>query len=99
MPRSNHTRRYLWLYVIVLKSFMVYVSDIFSAITMLTTQNWSNEIFKNCVSGAVKNCVAIPFNTGKWLFVGCIIFSFLLVRSSPLLTRAVGLIASVVARL
>ncbi|KAF9482509.1 hypothetical protein BDN70DRAFT_829239 [Pholiota conissans] len=68
--------KYLWLYVIVLKSFMVYISDIFSAITMLTTKNWSNEIFKNCAN--IEGCVAIPFNTGKWLFVGCIIFSFLL---------------------
>ena len=78
---------------------MVYVSDIFSAITMLTTQNWSNEIFKDCVSGAVKNCVAIPFNTGKWLFVGCIIFSFLLVRPSPLLLCSLGLTSSIIARL
>ncbi|KAF8974195.1 hypothetical protein BDZ97DRAFT_1772341 [Flammula alnicola] len=68
--------KYLWLYAIVLKSFMVYVSDIFSAITMLTTKNWSNEIFKNC--GNIDGCVAIPFNTGKWLFVSCIIVSFLL---------------------
>jgi len=68
--------KYLWLYIIVLKSFLVYISDIFSAITMLTTNNWSNEIFKQCQS--TTGCVFIPFNTGKWLFVGCIIFSFLL---------------------
>jgi hypothetical protein len=68
--------KYLWIYVIVLKSFMVYVSDIFSAITMLTTSNWSNEIFKQCQT--IPGCFFIPFNTGKWLFVGCIIVSFLL---------------------
>ncbi|KIM46300.1 hypothetical protein M413DRAFT_441387 [Hebeloma cylindrosporum] len=68
--------KYLWVYIIVLKSFLVYVSDIFSAITMLTTKNWSNEIFKQC--GSIDGCVFIPFNTGKWLFVGCIIVSFLL---------------------
>jgi len=68
--------KYLWLYIIVLKSFLVYVSDIFSAITMLTTKNWSNEIFLKCQN--LDGCVFIPFNTGKWLFVGCIIFSFLL---------------------
>ena len=28
-------------------------------------------------------CVFIPFNTGKWLFVGCIIFSFLLASLFP----------------
>jgi len=68
--------KYLWLYLIVFKSFLVYVSDIFSAITMLTTTNWSNEIFTQCRN--TNGCVFIPFNTGKWLFVGCIIFSFLL---------------------
>ena len=73
--------RYLWLYIIVFKSFLVYVSDIFSAITMLTTSNWSNEIFAQCQ--ATDGCVRIPFNTGKWLFVGCIIFSFLLASIFP----------------
>ncbi|KAF9452440.1 hypothetical protein P691DRAFT_660754 [Macrolepiota fuliginosa MF-IS2] len=68
--------KYLWLYIIVLKSFLVYVSDIFSAITMLTTKNWANEIFKDCAS--IDGCVFIPFNIGKWIFFGCIIFSFLL---------------------
>lgn len=69
--------RYMWLYIIVLKSFLVYISDIFSAITMLTTKNWSNDIFKRCAT--IEGCVFIPFNTGKWIFFGCIIFSFLLV--------------------
>jgi len=68
--------RYLWLYIIVLKSFLVYIFDIFSAVTMLTTKNWSNEIFKQCQD--IKGCVFIPFTTGKWLFVSCILVSFLL---------------------
>lgn len=68
--------KYMWLYIIVLKSFLVYISDIFSAITMLTTKNWSNDIFKKCAT--IDGCVFIPFNTGKWIFFGCIIFSFLL---------------------
>lgn len=44
---------------------------------MLTTHGWSNQIFNDCPH--VDGCVFIPFNVGKWLFVGCIIFSFLLV--------------------
>jgi len=70
--------KYLWIYVLVLKSFLVYVFDIYTAITMLTTSNWSNHIFNSCKQGTDNGCVAIPFNIGKWLFVGCIIFSFLL---------------------
>jgi len=68
--------KYVWLYLVVLKSFLVYVSDIFSAITMLSTTSWSNQIFNNCKD--IEGCVPISFDVGKWLFVGCIIFSFLL---------------------
>ncbi|THH17963.1 hypothetical protein EW146_g2965 [Bondarzewia mesenterica] len=70
--------KYLWLYIIVLKSFLVYVSDIFTAITMLTTSSWSSQINKNCPQTETNGCVFIPFSVGQWLFVGCIIFSFLL---------------------
>ncbi|KAJ7276316.1 hypothetical protein B0H12DRAFT_1227470 [Mycena haematopus] len=69
--------KYIFLFLIFFKSFAVYMSDIFTAVTMLTTKAWSNQIFNECTD---KNagCVIIPFSTGKWLFVGCIIFSFLL---------------------
>jgi hypothetical protein len=67
--------KYLWLYAIVLKSFLVYISDIFSAITMLTTSAWHSQVFNNCPDNG---CFYIPFKIGRWLFVGCIIFSFLL---------------------
>ncbi|KAI5119893.1 hypothetical protein M0805_003697 [Coniferiporia weirii] len=70
--------RYLWIYVLVFKSFLVYVFDIFTAITMLTTSGWSNHIFDSCTANDDNGCVFIPFSVGKWLFVGCIIFSFLL---------------------
>ncbi|KAL0949705.1 hypothetical protein HGRIS_009742 [Hohenbuehelia grisea] len=69
--------KYLWLYIIVLKSFLVYVSDIFSAITMLTTQPWTIEIFEKCKQ-IDENCVVPKFEITKYLFLGCIIFSFLL---------------------
>lgn len=72
--------RYLWLYIIVLKGFLVYISDIFTAVTMLSTDSWSNAIFNSCSPDLHNGCVPIPFNVGKWLFFGCIIFSFLLVR-------------------
>ncbi|KAF8592682.1 hypothetical protein K439DRAFT_1323543 [Ramaria rubella] len=72
--------RYLFLYGMVLKSFLVYMSDIFTATTMLTTNDWSNQIQKSCDknTATVNGCVVIPFTVAKWLFVGCIIFSFLL---------------------
>jgi hypothetical protein len=81
--------RYLWVYILVLKSFLVYVSDIFTAVTMLSTKTWTNQIFQNCT--AVRGCVAIPFSVGQWLFVSCIIFSFLLVRNIPTISNLLNL--------
>jgi len=57
---------------------------------MLSTQSWTNQIFQNCTD--VKGCVAIPFTVGKWLFVSCIIFSFLLVRNIPAIVSQLNLI-------
>lgn len=59
---------------------------------MLSTKAWSNEIFNQCKNLQGQGCIFIPFETGRWLFVGCIIFSFLLVRftscfPSPSLTK------------
>jgi len=81
------SERYLWVYILVLKSFLVYVSDIFTAVTMLSTKSWTNQIFENCKE--LSGCVAIPFSVGQWLFVGCIIFSFLLVRYIPFTAKLV----------
>ena len=67
----------------MLISFLVYVSDIFTAVTMLTTTSWSNAIFNSCPANDSNGCVYIPFSIGRWLFFGCVIFSFLLVRSTP----------------
>jgi hypothetical protein len=79
--------KYLWLYIIVLKSFMVYILDIFSAVTMLSTEAWSNEIFNQCRD--LDGCIFIPFQTGRWLFVGCIIFSFLLLAYEARKTKKI----------
>ncbi|EMD40630.1 hypothetical protein CERSUDRAFT_111210, partial [Gelatoporia subvermispora B] len=70
--------KYLWLYIAILISFLVYISDIFTAVTMLSSTAWSNQIFNSCPQNQSNGCVYIPFTIGKWLFFGCIIFSFLL---------------------
>lgn len=70
--------KYAVLYGALIIAFLVYMSDIFTAVTMLTTKAWSNQILNDCQTKSIKGCIAIPFETGRWLFVGCIIFSFLL---------------------
>jgi len=81
--------KYLWLYILVLKSFLVYVSDIFTAVTMLSTKSWTLQIFQNCKQ--LSGCVAIPFTVGQWLFVGCIIFSFVLLAYEARKTKKIVL--------
>ncbi|KAK2466128.1 hypothetical protein APHAL10511_001770 [Amanita phalloides] len=68
--------KYLFLYAVVLKSFLVYLSDIFTAITMLTTQDWSNQIYQKCRQ--IQGCVFVDFTTAKYIFFACILFGFLL---------------------
>jgi hypothetical protein len=48
---------------------------------MVTTHNWSNDIFDSCPKSIqdTGGCVAIDFNIGRWIFFGCVIFGFLLV--------------------
>lgn len=70
--------RYFWLYVLVIKSFAVYLSDIFTAVTMLSSDAWSNDIFTSCPPEEENGCVFIPFQTAKYLFLSCIVCSFLL---------------------
>jgi len=70
--------RYFWIYISVLISFLVYMSNIYTAVTMITTQNWSNQIFQSCNTSTTSGCVVIPFSVGRWIFLGCVIFSFLL---------------------
>ena len=83
--------QYLWLYLLLIKSFMVYLSDLFSAITMLTTKQWSNNIFAQCKAHGLTNCVVVDFTVGKWIFVGCIIFGYLLVCTTTNLFQATQL--------
>lgn len=68
--------KYLFLYAVVLKSFLVYMSDIFTATTMISTDQWSNQIYAKCKDQ--QGCIFIDFMTAKWIFFGCILFGFLL---------------------
>ncbi|KAG8985426.1 hypothetical protein FRB90_004712, partial [Tulasnella sp. 427] len=79
--RDYHTKnfgvrvQYLWIYVLVAKSFLVYLSDIYTAITMLSSKTWSSAIYTRCPPD---ECPTVSFEVGRWIFVACILFSFLL---------------------
>ncbi|KAG8692555.1 hypothetical protein FRC09_011127, partial [Ceratobasidium sp. 395] len=57
--------RYIWVYVLVVKAFLVYMSDIFTAVTMLSSDGWTNQIASECGDDCA---VDIQFNIAKWVF-------------------------------
>jgi Fungal potassium channel len=63
----------VWLYVLIFKSFAVYASDIYTAIALLASNEWAASFLQSS-----NNTIKVPFTIGKWIFTGCIIFSFLL---------------------
>lgn len=69
------TLRYSFVYIFLIKSVLVYLSDIYTAVAMLANGYWAGNILSESDSS---NTIRVPFTIGKWIFVGCIIFSFLL---------------------
>ncbi|KAL1409083.1 Potassium transporter [Vanrija albida] len=80
--RTNFGTRfkYMFVYLFILRDIVIYGLDIFTVVTMLSTSNWTNKVYQD---GAGKTGTSIfhinvEFNVAKWVFLGCIIFSFLL---------------------
>ncbi|RSH92426.1 hypothetical protein EHS25_008841 [Saitozyma podzolica] len=106
--------KYIWRYILLIKSMAVYGLDIFTAVTMISSNNvseleldssqarapthdpravapvavewaggavtpmlpiWTNAITRQCDTDCA---FTVKFTIAKWVFVGCIIFSFLL---------------------
>ncbi|CAG8517898.1 2645_t:CDS:2, partial [Cetraspora pellucida] len=58
--------RYSWVFFIVLKAVLVYIADLYSMTALLLNDNWAT----------IKP--PIPFAITKWIFVGSILISFIL---------------------
>ncbi|WRT64524.1 uncharacterized protein IL334_001456 [Kwoniella shivajii] len=67
--------KYIFRYIFLLKSIAVYGLDIFTATTFILSDHWTNSISQRCGDNCAVN---VQFKIAKWVFVGCIIFSFLL---------------------
>lgn len=67
--------RYSFVYIFLIKSVLVYLSDIYTVVAMLANNYWAGNILSESDSS---NTIKVPFTIGKWIFLGCIIFSFLL---------------------
>ena len=66
---------YVFLYILVIKSVGVYAADIYTMVLLLASNHWAGSILQ---ASEGSSAVQVPFSIGKWIFFGCIIFSFLL---------------------
>lgn len=59
--------KYIFLYLIVFKVVLVYIADLWTAGFLLIFDRWNSTI-----------APPIPFTISKWIYVGCIFISFIL---------------------
>jgi len=78
--------QYGFLYVLVIKSVLVYASDIYTMVLLLASNHWAGSILESSAGSSAMN---VPFKIGKWIFFGCIIFSFLLLFWEAKKSRAI----------
>ncbi|OCF44796.1 hypothetical protein I317_01285 [Kwoniella heveanensis CBS 569] len=78
--------KYIFKYVFFLKSVAVYGFDIFTAVTMILSSHWTNAVQRRCGDDCA---IEVKFDIAKWVFVGCIIFSFLLLAYETWKTKRV----------
>ncbi|GAA6023299.1 hypothetical protein JCM11491_006886 [Sporobolomyces phaffii] len=84
--------QYGWLWILFVKSIAVYIADIYTLVALLASNRWAASILQSEAaqgSGASSNVLEVPFSIGKWIFFGCIIFSFLLLLWEARKARAI----------
>jgi hypothetical protein len=58
---------YLWLWILAITAVAVYVLDTFTAVKLLGFNQWSSKVQPK-----------VSFHITKWVFAGCILFSWVL---------------------
>ncbi|KAF9106086.1 hypothetical protein BGX29_010548 [Mortierella sp. GBA35] len=82
--------RYMLVFVVIIRGILVYCSDIFTAVNLLSNENPDSFIPSKGLElvGGIK----LPFDVYKYLFTGCIILGLLLLALD--IRRASGIIKS-----
>ncbi|KAF9132993.1 hypothetical protein BGW39_010886 [Mortierella sp. 14UC] len=83
--------RYMMVFVIIIRGILVYCSDIFTAVNLMTNENPTFFAKKGNISTGIAG-VDLPVQVYKYLFTGCIILGLLLLLLD--IRRANGIIKS-----
>ncbi|KAM0792635.1 hypothetical protein ACM66B_002417, partial [Microbotryomycetes sp. NB124-2] len=72
-------------------SIAVYIADIYTAVALLASNRWSATYLQSAEDdgSTSSTLLQVPFKVGKWVFTGCIIFSFLLLLWEARKARAI----------
>ncbi|KAF9432659.1 hypothetical protein BGZ76_010499 [Entomortierella beljakovae] len=80
--------RYMLVFVAIIRGILVYCSDIFTAVNLLSNPN-ANTFFKNDSLTIKDFNFKLPFEVYKWLFSACILIGFLLLGLEIRRSRAI----------
>ncbi|KAG0032065.1 hypothetical protein BGZ81_011742 [Podila clonocystis] len=72
---------YMMVFAAIIRGILIYCSDIFTAVNMLTNSNINGTLFTSAKDGGIELGVAhlkLPLDVYKYLFTGCIVLGFLL---------------------
>ncbi|POV99764.1 hypothetical protein PSHT_13386 [Puccinia striiformis] len=58
--------QYCFLYVLVIKSVLVYASDVYTMVLLLASNHWAGSILESTGGSSAMN---VPFRIGKWIFL------------------------------
>lgn len=65
---TNPSHRYIWLYILVIKSGAVYVADVYTAVALLASNRWAASILTSSAAqdgGTKSSALQVPFSIGK----------------------------------
>ncbi|KAF9362810.1 hypothetical protein BGX34_005441 [Mortierella sp. NVP85] len=82
--------QYMLVFATIIRGILVYCSDIFTAVNLLTNTNKDSFVSEGSTVGIAD--IKLPYSAYKYLFTGCIIFGFLLLGLE--IRRASGIIKS-----
>ncbi|KAM0746164.1 hypothetical protein T439DRAFT_273687, partial [Meredithblackwellia eburnea MCA 4105] len=85
--------QYLWLYILLTFSpCSPLTADIYTCVALLASNRWAGSILQSSAAksgGSSGTVLEVPFSIGKWVFTGCILFSFVLLLWEARKARAI----------
>ncbi|GAA5997438.1 uncharacterized protein JCM10292_000847 [Rhodotorula paludigena] len=83
---------YGWKWTLFIVAVAVYIADTYTLIALLASNRWAGQILQSEAAQSdskSSNVLEVPFKIGKWIFFGCIVFSYLLLLWEARKARAI----------